>query len=298
MNNATVNVNGRISNGTSAVVSVFDHGFLFGAGIYETLRTYHRAPFLLDRHLRRLRASADAIGLSVPLGDGQFAARIDETMAAAEEAGESYVRLVVTRGVGALSYDPAVCPEPTVVVIVMPHVELPPALRADGIQVTVSSVIRNHPRALDPRIKSNNLLNNALAMQEALRRGASEALMRNHRGELSECAQSNFFLVRRGEALTPPLESGLLEGVTRNFLFEIGRVAGVPVRETVLRDADLGTADEAFVTSSTREVLPVTAIDGRQVGAARPGPVTRALAREYRRRALALTRPRNEEVRR
>ena len=293
MNNATVNVNGRISSGTSAVVSVFDHGFLFGAGIYETLRTYHRAPFLLDRHLRRLRASADAIGLSVPLGDGQFAARIDETMAAAEGAGESYVRLVLTRGVGALSYDPAVCPEPTVVVIVMPHVEPPPALRAEGIQVTVSSVIRNHPRALDPRIKSNNLLNNALAMQEALRRGAGEALMRNHRGELSECAQSNFFLVRRGEALTPPLESGLLEGVTRNFLFEIGQAAGVPVRETVLRDADLGTADEAFVTSSTREVLPVTAIDGRQVGAARPGPVTRALAREYRRQALALTRPRN-----
>lgn len=294
MDNATVNVNGRISSGTSAVVSVFDHGFLFGAGIYETLRTYHRAPFLLDRHLRRLRASADAIGLSVPLGDGQFAARIDETMAAAEEAGESYVRLVVTRGVGALSYDPAVCPEPTVVVIVMPHVELPPALRAEGIQVTVSSVIRNHPRALDPRIKSNNLLNNALAMQEALRRGAGEALMRNHRGELSECAQSNFFLVRRGEALTPPLESGLLEGVTRNFLFEIGHAAGVPVRETVLRDADLGTADEAFVTSSTREVLPVTAIDGREVGAARPGPVTRALAREYRRQALALTRPRRD----
>lgn len=291
MDNATVNVNGRISSGTSAVVSVFDHGFLFGAGIYETLRTYHRAPFLLDRHLRRLRASADAIGLSVPLGDGQFAARIDETMAAAQGTGESYVRLVVTRGVGALSYDPAVCPAPTVVVIVMPHVEPPPALRAEGIQVTVSSVIRNHPRALDPRIKSNNLLNNALAMQEALRRGASEALMRNHRGELSECAQSNFFLVRRGEALTPPLESGLLEGVTRNFLFEIGRAAGVPVRETILRDADLDAADEAFVTSSTREVLPVTAIDGRQVGAARPGPVTRALAREYRRQALALTRP-------
>ena len=118
--------------------------------------------------------------------------------------------------------------------------------------------------------------------------------MRNHRGELSECALSNFFLVRRGEALTPPLESGLLEGVTRNFLFEIGRAAGVPMRETVLRDADLGTADEAFVTSSTREVLPVTAIDGRQVGTARPGPVTRALAREYRRQALALTRPPGE----
>ena len=289
MKNATVNVNGRISDGASAVVPVFDHGFLFGEGIYEALRTYNRRPFLLDRHFRRLRASAAAIDLAVPLSDPQFTARIDETMAAANGSPEWYVRLLVTRGVGALSYDPVACPEPTVVIIVMPYTALPAALFASGIAIVRSSVIRNHPRALDPRIKSNNLLNNALAMQEALRKGAREALMQNHRGEISECAQSNFFLVRRGEALTPSLDSGLLEGVTRNFLFEVGRAAGVPVREAVLTDADLETADEMFITSTTRGVLPVTLLDGRPVGSGRPGPVTRALAEGFRRLAHELT---------
>lgn len=289
MQNATVNVNGRISDGTSAVVPVFDHGFLFGEGIYETLRTYNRRPFLLDRHLRRLRGSAAAIDLAVPLSDPQFAARIDETMAAADGSTESYVRLLLTRGVGALSYDPGGCPKPTVVIIVLPHAELPVELLSRGIAIVRSSVIRNHPRALDPRIKSNNLLNNALAMQEALRKGAREALMRNHRGEISECAQSNFFLVRRGEALTPSLDSGLLEGVTRNFLFEVGRAVGVPVREAILTDADLATADEMFITSTTRGVLPVTRLDGRPVGSGRPGPVTGRLAEGYRRHAHELT---------
>ena len=289
MQNATVNVNGRISDGTSAVVPVFDHGFLFGEGIYETLRTYNRRPFLLDRHFGRLRASAAAIDLVVPLSDPQFAARIDETVAAANGSAEWYVRLLVTRGVGALSYDPGGCPEPTIVIIVMPYSEPPATLFARGIAIVRSSIIRNHPRALDPRIKSNNLLNNALAMQEALRKGASEALMRNHRGELSECAQSNFFLVRRGEALTPSLDSGLLEGVTRNFLFEVGQAVGVPVREAVLTDADLETADEMFITSTTRGVLPVTRLDGQPVGAGRPGPVTRTLAEGFRRQALELT---------
>ncbi len=289
MQNATVNVNGRISDGASALVPVFDHGFLFGEGIYETLRTYDGRPFLLDRHFRRLRASAAAIDLAVPLSDPQFAARIDETMAAAKGSTEWYVRLLVTRGVGPLSYDPDGCPEPTIVIIVMPHAEPPAALSSRGIAIVRSSVIRNHPRALDPRIKSNNLLNNALAMQEALRKGAREALMRNHRGELAECSQSNFFLVTRGEALTPSLDSGLLEGVTRNFLFEVGRATGVAVREAVLTDADLETADEMFITSTTRGVLPVTLLDGRPVGSGRPGPVTGALAEGFRRRARELT---------
>ena len=295
MQNATVNVNGRISDGASAVVPVFDHGFLFGEGIYETLRTYNRRPFLLDRHFRRLRASAAAIDLVVPLSDPQFAARIDETVEAANGSTEWYVRLLVTRGVGALSYDPGGCPEPTIVIIVKPYSELPATLFARGIAIVRSSVIRNHPRALDPRIKSNNLLNNALAMQEALRKGAREALMRNHRGEIAECAQSNFFLVRRGEALTPSLDSGLLEGVTRNYLFEVGRAVGVPVREAVLTDADLETADEMFITSTTRGVLPVTRLDGQPVSAGRPGPVTRTLAEGFRRQALELTAAPNPE---
>ena len=287
--NATVNLNGQITDAASAAVSVFDHGFLFGEGVYETLRTYNARPFLLDRHLRRMRASASSIALRVPFDDAAFAWRIDETVEAARIVGERYVRLLVTRGVGELSYDPASCPTPTVVVIVRPHAETPADLLTRGVSIIVSSVLRNHPKAINPLIKSNNLLNNALAMQEALRRGASEALMRNHRGEISECAQSNFFLVRAGQALTPSLDAGLLEGVTRNFVFEVGAEAGIPVRETMLRDADLDSADEMFITSTTREVLPVTRIDDRTVGSGEAGPVTRSLADAFRRKAFALS---------
>ena len=290
MNDTIVNVNGTISDARSAVVSVFDHGFLFGEGVYETLRTYNHIPFLLDRHLHRLRASAEGIGLSVPLSDLDFGKRIHDTMTTANISDESYIRLVVTRGVGELSYDPGTCPHPTIVMIVKPHAETSADVLNRGIGIVVSSVLRNHPESVNPRIKSNNLLNNALAMQEALRAGAEEALMRNHRGEISECAQSNFFLVRQGEAITPSLEAGLLEGITRNFLFDVGKTIGVPVRDAILRDSDLETADEMFITSTTREILPVTSIDHRLVGAGIPGPVTCALADAFRRRANELTR--------
>ena len=290
MVDATVNVNGQIDDPQSAVVSVFDHGFLYGEGVYETLRTYNHRPFLLARHLDRLRASAAWIALTVPLSDDEFADRIDETMDAADVPSERYIRLLLTRGIGELSYDPTVCPDPTVVIIVKAHDETAPDVLARGVSIVVSSVLRNHPQAINPRIKSNNLLNNALAMQEALRSGADEALMRNHRGEISECAQSNFFLVRKGEALTPPLDAGLLEGVTRNFLFGVGRAIDVPVREAVITDSDLDSADEMFITSTTREVLPVTSIDGHPVASGLPGPVTRALAEAFRRQADELTR--------
>ena len=289
MRKATVNVNGRISDDQSAVVSVFDHGFLFGEGVYETLRTYNRSPFLLDRHLHRLRASAAMIALRVPLSDSEFSARITATVEASGVVEERYIRLLLTRGVGDLSYDPAVCATPSVVIIVKPHSETPPDVLKRGIAIIVSSVLRNHPRAINPRIKSNNLLNNALAMQEALRNGADEALMRNHRGEISECAQSNFFLVRNGEALTPPMEAGLLEGVTRNFLFAVGKANGIQVREAVLHDPDLEAADEMFITSTTREVLPVTTVGDRRVGSGESGPVTRTLAEAFRQQADELT---------
>ena len=280
-----IDVNGRLGDAQSASVSVLDRGFLFGEGVYETLRTYNRQPFLLDRHLVRLRASAERIALVPPLDDTGFAARIESTLQAVDAPGERSIRMLLTRGAGELSYDIANCPPPTVVIIVRPHPEPPADVVKGGIGVVLSSVMRNHPAALSPRIKSNNLLNNALAMQEAHRAGAAEALMCNHRGELAECAQSNFFLVRGGAALTPPVEAGILEGVTRNFVFEVGASAGVPVREETLRPADLATADELFVTSTTREVLAVTRVDRRAVGDGRPGPVTRALAEEFRRLA-------------
>ena len=285
---ATVNVNGKISDGGLAVVSVFDHGFLYGEGIYETLRTYRGVPFLLDRHLKRLRASARMIDLTIPQDDAALTGAIADTMARAALDGEQYLRLLVTRGVGELSYDPSTCPDPTVVIIVKPHSENPPEALERGIAMITSSVLRNHPQAINPLIKSNNLLNNALAMQEAIRAGAQEALMRNYLGEISECAQSNFFIVKGDAILTPPLQSGLLEGVTRNFVLEVARHVGMNVRESILGDDDVRGADEIFITSTTREILPVTRLDDNPVGAGVPGPVTLALAAAFRSRVDAL----------
>jgi branched-chain amino acid aminotransferase len=282
---AVVNVDGRITGEADARVSVFDHGFLYGEGIYETLRTYDRRPFLFDRHMRRLRASAQMIALPVPFRDDELLARVDQTVAALGGPDEAYIRVLLTRGVGELSYDPAGCPRPTVVIIVKPQVDPPAEVFERGVRIALVSVLRNHPESVNPRIKSNNLLNNALAMQEAYRRGGYEALMRNYRGELTECSMSNFFVVTGGAALTPPIDAGLLAGITREYLFELGREIGVPVREAVLHEADAFGADEAFVTSTTRELVPVVRIDDHVVGAGVPGPVTRHLLEAFRARA-------------
>ncbi len=290
---ATVNVNGRISDQAHAVVSVFDHGFLYGEGVYETLRTYNGQPFLIGRHMQRLRRSADMLVLPVPLGDAEIDARFRETMRAAGLGGavdrEAYIRILVTRGIGELTYDPAACPDASVVVIVKPHVEPPREWIERGTRVALVDVVRNHPGSVNPLIKSNNLLNNALAMQEAFRRGAVEGVMRNYRGELAECTQSNLFVVKNGAALTPPIEAGLLPGITRAFLFEVGAAAGIDVREQVLRDADLVGADEAFFTSTTRELVPIVQVDGRTIGSGKPGVVTRALLDAFRAKAQELT---------
>src|SRR5919201_4037508 len=240
---ATVNVNGRIVDQEHAVISVFDHGFLYGEGVYETLRTYNGQPFLFDRHMRRLRKSAGMVALDVPLSDEQIDARFRETMRAAGLGGapdrEAYIRILVTRGIGELTYDPAACPSPSIVVIVKPNVEPSPDVYERGVKVSLVPVVRNHPDTVNPRIKSNNLINNALAMQEAFRRGAFEGVMRNYKGELAECTQSNLFLVKNGVTLTPPLDAGLLPGITREFFFEVGQELGIEVREQALRDEDL-----------------------------------------------------------
>jgi len=285
---ATVNVNGRIADQAHAVISVFDHGFLYGEGIYETLRTYGGRPFLFDRHMRRLRASAAMMALRVPLTDEAIASRFRETIAAAAlgiDGREAYVRMLVTRGIGELTYDPAACPEPSVVVIVKPQVDPPAEAYEHGVKVALVSIVRNHPGSVNPLIKSNNLLNNALAMQEAFRRGAYEGIMRNFRGELAECTQSNLFIVRDGVAMTPPLDAGLLPGITRAFLFEVGEEAGIRVRESVLRDADLFGADEVFFTSTTRGVVPATRVDDHLIGSGAPGPITNALRLAYDKKA-------------
>jgi branched-chain amino acid aminotransferase len=285
-----VYVNGRIAPAEQAVVPVYDHGFVFGEGVYETLRTYNRVPFLYDRHVARLRASAAHLRLDVPFADDELLARIEQTLAAAGARAEAYIRVLLTRGVGELTYDVNATPAPTLVIIVKPADEPPARVTEQGIRISLVSILRNHPGSVNPIIKSNNLLNNALAMQEAHRRGGEEGLMCNHRGEIAECSQSNFFLVRGGAALTPPSSAGLLEGVTRAFLFEVGLEVGVEVREASLSPADLDTADEAFITSTTRELSPVVRVDDRVIGAGAPGPVTQRLLEGYRRKAHELTR--------
>jgi branched-chain amino acid aminotransferase len=277
-----VYVNGLVTPAREAVVPVYDHGFLYGEGVYETLRTYNKVPFLYDRHLRRLRASAERLCLRVPFDDDTLRAWIGDTVAAAEPLREAYIRILLTRGVGELTYDLDATPAPTLVIIVKPIDEPPARAEREGIAISLVPILRNHPGSVDPIIKANNLLNNALAMQQALRRGGEEALMCNYRGELSECAQSNLFLVRAGAVLTPPSEAGLLEGITRAYVLELGARAGLEVREETLFPADLDTADEVFITGTTREVSPVVRIDERVIGSGRPGPVTLRLLQAYR----------------
>jgi len=272
-----VNVDGRLAGERDAVVSVFDHGFLFGEGVYEVMRTYRQRPFLFEPHMRRLRASADRIALSIPTSDAEIRDRITATIAAAQLPAEAYIRLLVTRGVGEIGYDPANCPAPTIVVIVKPHTELAAEAYANGVTIALVSVVRNHPDSVNPIIKSNNLLNNALAMQEAYRRGAAEALMKNHRGEIAECAMSNIFVVTKGAVRTPPISAGLLAGVTRAFVLELAAKTGIRAFEETLRGEDVTSADEMFFTSTTREIVPVVRVDDHVVGTGKPGPVTQRL---------------------
>ena len=293
---AVAYVNGRICSQQDATISVFDHGFLYGEGVYEVIRTYGGGLFLVSRHFRRLRASASMITLDVGMTDSALEGVVLETIAAyragageATQGQEILARILVTRGIGEMSYDPSKSPHPSLVVIVKPLVPPPASAYERGVAVALVSVVRNHPASVDPRIKSNNLLNNVLAMQEALRRGPFfEAVLRNFRGELSECSQSNLFVVRDGTARTPALEAGLLAGITREFVEEVALEAGIPMVDSVLRDEDLFGADEVFLTSTSKEIVPIVRVDDRVIGRGRPGPITLRLLDAYRRKARAV----------
>ncbi len=274
-------VDGNIVPARDARVSVLDNGFTFGDSVYETLRTYGGRPFELPRHLRRLRASLSRIGVPVPVDDRTLAERLDALLARSGNA-ESYIRFIVTRGVGDVSYHFERVTGPTIVMIVKPYEPLPESHYAEGITLCLVSVRRNHPDALDPAIKSCNLLNNVLAVREAQSKGATEALMLNHAGEVAECASSNVFVVRNGAVLTPPLSAGILPGITREVILERAPSAGIPMREATLRPADLEAADEVFIASTLKEAAPVRAIDGRPVGDGTPGPIARRVLEDFR----------------
>ncbi len=288
-------VNGRICDERDAAISVLDHGFLYGEGIYEVVRTYNRKPFLLDRHLQRLRRSADMIALPLPAPERELETRIEALLKAFFEqpgnkaVAEAYVRLLVTRGVGELNYETGPCPSPSLVIIARALNGQPSDVYEKGVKVAIVSVVRNHPCSINPLIKSNNLLNNALAAQEAHRKGAFEAVMRNYRGEIAECSTANLFVVHAGAVRTPPLDAGLLSGITRGFVLEICRSEGIDVEQRSLHDEDLFASDEIFFTSSTKEVVPVVQVDDRLVGDGKPGAVTRRVLTAYRTKAMEIT---------
>jgi branched-chain amino acid aminotransferase len=293
---ATIYVNGRITGEQDAVIPVLDHGFLYGEGVYEVMRTYNRKPFLYGPHMDRMRKSASMINLDFPYSDDDLVSRIRETeeafYASQGEAGrrmEMYIRVLVTRGVGPMTYDPASCPVPTLVIIIKPQVDPPAEAYSRGVKVILVPVVRNHPFSINPLIKSNNLLNNALASQYAMRNGGFEAIMRNYRSEISECSQSNLFIVKDGKVLTPPIDAGLLAGITRAFVFEVGHACGVSVEERTMNDPDLFSADEMFLTSTTREIVPIVTVDDRTIANGRPGPVTNALLQRFREKARSIT---------
>jgi branched-chain amino acid aminotransferase len=270
----------------AASVSVLDHGLLYGDGVFEGVRFYASTPFLLDAHLRRMRASARCIGLDVPLADDELAALIGQGIARFGEP-DGYVRLVVTRGVGRLGVSAHSCPRPTVIVILATLELYPAELYERGVEVITSSLRRASPDSVPPQVKSLNYLTSVLAAAEARARGAHEALLLNAAGEIAECTADNVFLVTRGRVRTPSVAHGGLEGITREHVIALLRDDGVEVDECALVIADAWTADEAFLTGTGAEVVPVAGIDGRALDA--PGPLTRRVQRLF---AASLPRPR------
>jgi branched-chain amino acid aminotransferase len=274
-------INGTIAPAEEARVSVLDNGFTFGDSVYETLRTYGGRPFALARHLRRLRASARRIDIDLTTSDDVLAGWLDSLLARAQNP-ESYIRMIVTRGVGDISYHFERVKGPTIVMATRPHEPPAPSQYAEGVPVSIVSVRRNHPDALDPAIKSCNLLNNVMAVREAQAKGSVEAILLNQRGEVAEGASSNVFIVRGSDVFTPPLDAGILAGITREIILELLPGLGIAAREESITVKDFEGADEAFITSTLKEAAPIRTLDCRPIGTGRPGPVTLRILDAYR----------------
>ena len=263
-----------------AKVSVFDHGLLYGDGVFEGLRSYSGKVFRLDAHIDRLYDSARAICLEIPLTKQAMAKAVNDTLAANDLA-DGYVRLVVTRGAGSLGLDPNKTSRPQVIVIADTISLYPREFYDKGLRIVTAATQRTQSAALSPRIKSLNYLNNIMAKLEGLQAGCVEALMLNHKGEVAECTGDNVFVVRSGRLLTPPPDAGILEGITRGAVMELAVRAGIDCREQTLVRHDLYTADECFLTGTAAEVIPVVEIDGRRIGTGVPGPISRRLTDDF-----------------
>ena len=292
-----VNLNGVLVRPDQAKVSVFDRGFLYGDSVYEVIRTYRRRPFELDRHLARLRRSADRLALSLPWHEERTREEVLRTLAFAAEVraldpeaapwnlGELSLRVIMTRGAGELGLDPALAVDPVAIVISGPLQAPPHRAYRSGVSCRVVGVRHDAPEAADTTAKTGAHLSNVLALAEARRAGAHEALLLDRDGLVTEGASSNVFAVRDGKLDTPPLAAGILEGVTRGIVIALARGSGIEVREAPLRPEAMAAADELFITSTAREILPVTSLDEKAVGSGQVGEITTRLHRLFRARA-------------
>jgi branched-chain amino acid aminotransferase len=274
-------LNGELVPKSQAKVSVFDHGFLYGDGVFEGIRAYNGKVFMLDEHLDRLYDSAKSIWLTIPLTKEQMRDAILQTLRA-NKLRDAYIRVVVSRGEGDLGLDPRKCPKPNIVIIT-DRIELfPEELYERGIEMVTVSVRRNSPQALNPNIKSLNYLNNILAKIEAINAGKPEGLMLTLDGYVAEGTGENIFIVKRGELFTPPAYMGILKGITRQVVMQLAQEEGIPVHEAVLTLHDVYNADECFLTGTGAEIIPVVKLDGRVIGDGVPGPITKTLIQKFR----------------
>jgi branched-chain amino acid aminotransferase len=274
-------VDGTLYGRDDAKVSVFDHGFLYGDGVFEGIRAYEGNVFRLKEHIDRLYRSAHTIALDIPLTPAQMTQAVLETIAANEQK-DAYIRLVVSRGPGDLGIDPSNCGRPTIVIIVAEIKLYPKELYETGASIVTSSVRRIPIQCLDPRIKSLNYLNNIMAKIDAKRAGALEAVMLNQQGRVAECTADNLFFIENGALKTPGLMNGALPGITRATVLEIGAAIGMPTEEGNYGLHDLYNADEVFLTGTGAEIMPVISVDGRKVGTGKPGGMTKRLLDEFR----------------
>ena len=271
-------LNGRIVPAKEAVVSVFDHGFLYGDGIYETLRVYDGVVFKLDEHLRRLYRSASLIGLSIPVDLDSLKTAVYETLMA-NSLGNAYMRITISRGRGPIGLDPDFCPEPTTVIIAQEFKEYPAAYYKKGLNLIIAETRRNLKEAINPQIKSLNFLNNILAKIEAKKKNAYEAIMLNASGKLTECTISNVFFYNNSVLCTPSISCGILDGVTRGMIIELAGREGLKVKEGTFMKKDIYEAQEVFITNTTMEVMPVSKLDDRTYPV---GKIAKLLRKLYR----------------
>jgi branched-chain amino acid aminotransferase len=276
-----VYINGTYFDKQEASISVFDHGLLYGDGVFEGMRAYGGKVFRLQEHLERLWDSAKSIWLEIPISLEEMAQAVNDTLAL-NKISDGYVRLIVTRGQGTLGLDAHLCANPQVIIITDHLALYPDEYYQNGLEIVTSGTIRNHPAATNPRVKSLNYLNNILAKIEGMQAGCVEALMLNHKGEVAECTGDNIFLVHQRELLTPPTDAGILEGITRAAVMELGVDAGLTVRQMALTRHDVYTADECFLTGSGAELIPVVKVDNRVIGTGKPGPITGDLLDRFR----------------